>query len=117
MNYKIKYNQKYDRVPFSLNIMQYPAFLNCKILPQELREQYAQSILNHGITWLTKLNEDNIPHDSLLEYNFKRFCDYLIKDEDYSEHMQDFKNFITEYDIRRNVNFKETFPELAFLLD
>ena len=50
----------------------------------------------------------------LEEYNqIKRFCDYMRKDQTSGpKYRNNFVQFITEYDKRRNKNFIETFPEL-----
>ena len=45
----------------------------------------------------------------------KRLYDYAIGTSDFQleKFRKDFVNFVDDYDKRRNLNFKETFPELV----
>jgi hypothetical protein len=46
----------------------------------------------------------------------KRLCDYLKTSRVDLAAREDFVAFIKEYDIRRNTNFEQTFPEYATLV-
>jgi hypothetical protein len=113
MNWKRKYGA--DFPTFSLNILRFPSFQSALVLPDSIRKQY-QSKLQ---TWLNANTGDPLLHQ--FEINqVQRLIDYLdvVKTPhagaaEQSVLQQDFKQFYTQYDQRRNKNFAETFPDLA----
>jgi hypothetical protein len=117
LEYVIEWKQQYgrDAVNFSLNILRFPSFQSALVLPEELRTKYkdklAQFMVNHK------------GHSYLHEYEWnqlQRLVDYLdLVKTPHSEAFElsklrnDFKQFYTQYDQRRNKNFTETFPAMA----
>jgi hypothetical protein len=111
----VKLKQKYgkDAINFSLNILRFPSFQSALILPLEVREQFAKDLQQFG----------NAAQDSIHEFEFnqlQRLIEYLqTVDSPHSGALsreilqRDFKNFYQQYDQRRDLDFKYTFPQLA----
>jgi organic radical activating enzyme len=113
MNWKAEYGK--DAINFSLNILRFPSFQSLTILPHDIRQSYAAKLYAFGNNWwntglMHEFEKNQL--DRLLDY-----IDVVMKP--HTEAMEqitlqrDFKNFFTQYDQRRNKNFKETFPALA----
>jgi organic radical activating enzyme len=113
INWKINYGK--DAINFSLNILRFPSFQSLLVLSNDLRTKYrdqlAQFMVNH--------NGSSYIHE--YEWNqLQRLVDYLdIVKTPHSEAFEldklrnDFKQFYSQYDQRRDKNFVATFPELA----
>jgi organic radical activating enzyme len=113
IDWKLSYGR--DAVNFSLNILRFPSFQSALVLSDELRTKYkdrlAQFMVKHK------------NHSHLHEYEWnqlQRLVDYLdVVKTPHSEAFEldklrnDFKQFYTQYDQRRDKNFVETFPALA----
>ena len=104
-----------ERVSFTLNILRFPSFQSPLVLPAYLRRTFELNLrewrLNHSMS--------NLMHEHELNH-LQRLIDYLdIVKTPHSEAFEipklhnDFKQFFTQYDQRRNKNFAETFPLLA----
>jgi organic radical activating enzyme len=103
-----------SRVSFTLNILRFPSFQSALILPDNLRTRYKDALQ----VWL----DDNLTNPLLHEHEVnhtQRLIDYLdvVKTPhsdtfDMPKLHNDFKQFFTQYDQRRNKNFTVTFPEL-----
>ena len=107
-----------EAVSFTLNILRFPSFQSALVFPDEIRNKHKQKLQ----TWLDYhvsrpvgqfLHEHEINHT-------KRLIDYLdvVKTPhsdtfDMPRLHNDFKQFYTQYDLRRGKNLVETFPELA----
>jgi organic radical activating enzyme len=103
-----------ERVNFTLNILRFPSFQSALVLPETLKMHYRDRL----IQWMSKHNG----HDYLQEHEINhvnRLINYL--DQVKTPHseafempklLNDFKQFYTQYDQRRNKNFKDTFPNL-----
>lgn len=105
-------------VSFTLNILRFPSFQSPLVFPEEIRNKHKQKLQ----TWLDYhvarpigefLQEHEINH-------IIRLIDYLDVVEtphsdtfDMPKLHNDFKQFFTQYDLRRGKNLTETFPELA----
>jgi organic radical activating enzyme len=116
--FKRKHNTHYPTM--SLNILRFPSFQSCSMLPMEIRQKYSEKLQ----TWLDaqiQLDErtkDGMPILMSIEREqTQRLIDYLdviktphknVKDPE--QNMRDFKQFYSQYDIRRAKNFRETFP-------
>jgi pyruvate-formate lyase-activating enzyme len=111
----VKLKQKYgkDSINFSLNILRFPSFQSPLILPLEMREQYAEELQQFGKAAWPEIHE--------YEFNqLQRLIEYLQSvDSPHSQALsreilqRDFKNFYQQYDQRRGLDFKYTFPQLA----
>ena len=111
----VKLKQKYgkDAINFSLNILRFPSFQSPLILPIEVRTQFAEDLKQFGKAAWTDIHE--------FEFNqLQRLIEYLqTVDSPHSGALsrevlqRDFKNFYQQYDQRRGLDFKYTFPLLA----
>ena len=103
-----------ERVSFTLNILRFPSFQSALVLPDYIRNQYRHNLAE----WL-KLNEGSPLLQEHEINHVKRLIDYLdiVKTPhsdafDLPKLHNDFKQFYTQYDKRRNKNFADTFPTL-----
>jgi hypothetical protein len=119
MDFKRKHDSTYPTM--SLNILRFPSFQSCAMLPMEIRQKYSDKLqkwLNHYI----HLNEKTTNGEPLLtaieREQTQRLIDYLdviktphknVKDPE--QNKRDFKQFYSQYDVRRAKNFRETFPQ------
>ena len=112
VNWKLEYGK--EAISFTLNILRFPSFQSPLVLPDELRMKYrdqlAQFIVRHkGYSYLQEHERNHV----------LRLIDYLdIVKTPHSEAfdrpklLNDFKQFYTQYDQRRNKDFVSAFPEL-----
>ena len=113
VNWKLEYGR--DAVNISLNILRFPSFQSALVLPDELRTQYKDQLVQFMVTH----KDHNYLHEH--EWNqLQRLVDYLdVVKTPHSEAFDlpklrnDFKQFYQQYDQRRNKNFIHTFPVLA----
>jgi len=104
-----------ERVNFTLNILRFPSFQSPLILPQKLKLYYRNKL----ILWLDQHRDQDYIHEHEINHT-QRLIDYLdvVKTPhneafDMSKLLNDFKQFHTQYDQRRNKNFTATFPKLT----
>ena len=104
-----------ERVSYTLNILRFPSFQSPLVLPDELRTQYKDQLQ----AWLTTNQNNPLLHEHEVNH-MQRLIDYLdvVKTPhsdafDMPKLHNDFKQFHTQYDQRRNKNFTQTFPQLA----
>jgi len=111
---------KHDfRVRTMISYLRWPKFLNVNLLAQETKEKYAKE-------WLDFVNDfiitDEVENYQVL-YNeeadqIQRLVDYMLTSKPDTNHQYDeFRTYIIACDKRRNTNFAETFPELAYMLE
>jgi hypothetical protein len=113
MQWKSQYGQDFPN--FTLNILRFPSFQSPLILPDDIRTKHRdrlQSWLDHWI--------NNIMLQEHERNHVQRLIDYLdvVKTPhsdtfDRPKLLNDFKQFHTQYDERRNKNFTTTFSLLA----
>ncbi len=103
-----------DRVNFTLNILRFPSFQSPLVLPDELRTQFK----NNLASWLDVYATHPLLHEYEINH-LQRLIDYLdvVKTPhsdtfDRPSLLNDFKQFYTQYDQRRNKDFIKTFPAL-----
>lgn len=116
LNWCLEQKKQYGRdIPtFTLNIQRFPTFQSPLILPQELRNYFAENLekwknqADH-----TLLHNMEIEHvDRLIEY--LKNTNNQLGNEDYLKLLrQDFKNYYLQFDKRREKNFSSTFSTLA----
>ena len=104
-----------QRVSFTLNILRFPSFQSALILPDSLRTQFKNNLQ----AWLDLHKDHPLMHQHEINH-LQRLIDYLdVVKTPHSETfsmpslLNDFKQFYTQYDRRRNKNFTEAFPALA----
>jgi hypothetical protein len=102
-------------VSFTLNILRFPSFQSPLVLPEHLKNTFRLSL----VEWIERHAQDPLLHEHELNH-LRRLIDYLdiVKTPhsdafDMPKLLNDFKQFYTQYDQRRNKNFAETFPLLA----
>jgi hypothetical protein len=103
------------RVSFTLNILRFPSFQSALVLPANLRTQYKHALEE----WLAANRDNALLHEHEVNHT-QRLIDYLdVVKTPHSETfdmpslLNDFKQFYTQYDQRRDKNFATTFPQLA----
>ena len=97
----------------------WPPHLNVKILERKHKDlilEAAKKALYYGTNGMTKLTYG---FTDVEIQKIKRIYDYAIGDSNFDEEKQrkDFVKFVTQYDQRRDTNFKESFPELIEMYD
>jgi hypothetical protein len=99
---------------FTLNILRFPSFQSPLILPAEHKTRHK----NRLEAWLKKWDHTIVLQEHERNH-VQRLIDYLdaVKTPhseafDMPKLLNDFKQFFTQYDQRRNKNFVETFPNL-----
>ena len=104
-----------DRVSYTLNILRFPSFQSPLVLPDNLRTQYKDQLQ----AWLTARQDNPLLHEHEVNH-MQRLVDYLdVVKTPHSDAFEmpklhnDFKQFYTQYDTRRNKDFKKTFPNLT----
>ena len=112
----LEFKQMYgrERVSFTLNILRFPSFQSALVLPDELRTQYKEKLQD----FLNRNQNNPYMHEHELNHT-QRLIDYLdVVKTPHSDTFEmpklhnDFKQFFTQYDQRRNKNFTATFPQL-----
>ena len=103
-----------ERVNFTLNILRFPSFQSPLVLPENLKLYYR----NRLIMWLERHRDQAYMHEHEINHT-NRLISYL--DQVKTPHseafempklLNDFQEFYTQYDQRRNKNFAESFPTL-----
>ena len=103
-----------ERVNFTLNILRFPSFQSPLVLPESLLIYYR----NRLIVWQLKHQKENYMHEHEINH-MSRLIDYLDRVKTpHSDTFElpklhnDFKQFYTQYDSRREKNFSATFHTL-----
>jgi organic radical activating enzyme len=111
----LKHQYGRDFPNFTLNILRFPSFQSPLVLSDELRTHYRDQLINV----LIKYKESSMLHEHERAH-LQRLIDYLdVVKTPHSEAFEldklhnDFREFYTQYDQRRNKDFKFTFPNLA----
>ena len=104
-----------DRMSFTLNILRFPSFQSPLVLPNYLRNTFQINLTE----WLRNHVRNPLMHEHELNH-LRRLIDYLdvVKTPhsdafDMPKLHNDFRQFYTQYDERRNKNFVNAFPLLA----
>ena len=113
----LEFKQMYgrERVSFTLNILRFPSFQSPLVLPNALRMRYRDRLQD----FLDRNCNNPYMHEHETNH-LQRLIDYLdvVKTPhsdafDMPKLHNDFKQFFSQYDQRRNKNFVNTFPSLA----
>jgi len=113
LDYKNRYGADFPN--FTLNILRFPSFQSPLVLPDDIRMHHCDRLQ----AWLdTNGHNANIQNHE--RNHLKRLIDYLdVVKTPHSDSFEmprlhnDFKQFYSQYDQRRNKNFTKTFPSLA----
>ena len=109
---KKKYGK--DSVSFTLNILRFPSFQSPLILPAAIKTHYKENLSQ----WLSLHADSKYMHEHEINHML-RLIDYLdIVKTPHSDTFEmptlhnDFYQFFSQYDTRRNKDFRNTFPNL-----
>jgi hypothetical protein len=104
-----------DQLNFTLNILRFPSFQSALVLPDHIRNGYRLKLE----AWLFHNRENPCLHEHEVNH-VQRLIDYLdVVKTPHSEAFEmpkllnDFKQFYTQYDQRRDKVFAGAFPKLA----
>jgi len=104
-----------ERVNFTLNILRFPSFQSALVFPDNLRNEFRDNLE----AWLSTNRADPLLQEHEVNHT-QRLIDYLdVVKTPHSDTFEmpklhnDFWEFYTQYDSRRNKNFVQTFPSLA----
>jgi organic radical activating enzyme len=104
-----------ERVNFTLNILRFPSFQSALVLPEDLKTKYRLRLMD----WLAKHQRQDYLHEHEINH-MQRLIDYLdtVKTPhseafDLPQLHNDFREFYTQYDQRRNKDFAQTFPNFT----
>ena len=107
-----------ERVSFTLNILRFPSFQSPLVLPDDIRLYYAYGPFGLD-AWLKENCANPLLHEHEINH-LQRLIDYLdVVKTPHSEAFDlpklrnDFKQFYTQYDQRRNKSFIPNFPALT----
>jgi hypothetical protein len=108
-----------DRVNFTLNILRFPSFQSALVLPEYLKLYYR----NRLIDWMIRHRDQDYLHEHEINH-VNRLVNYLDQVQtphseafEHPKLLNDFKQFYTQYDQRRNKNFQNTFKNLTSWYD
>jgi len=112
MRWKQEYGQDFPN--FTLNILRFPSFQSPLVLPEHIRTQHRVQLEQ----WLDQWGLDPLLQEHE-RHHVERLIDYLdVVKTPHSDSFDmpnlhnDFKQFYSQYDLRRNKNFSKTFPKL-----
>ena len=117
LNYLLELKHQYGRekVNFTLNILRFPSFQSPLVLSAELRNQFRLALQE----WAWRNRSNPALHEHEINHT-QRLIDYLdIVKTPHSDAFDlprlhnDFQKFHAQYDVRRNKNFKNSFPIIA----
>jgi len=112
VKWKLEYGR--DAISFTLNILRFPSFQSPLVLPNDIRTRYKDQLA----TFMVRHKGYSYLHEH--EWNHvQRLVDYLdvVKTPhsdafDRPKLLNDFKQFFSQYDQRRNKDFGTAFPNL-----
>lgn len=117
LDWCIYYKQLYGRdgLTFTLNILRFPSFQSVTVLPEGMRWQAVRSLEN----WLNENDQSQLLHNMERDH-VSRLANYLrtvTVAHDVASPTDklkaDLRNFLLQYDRRREKNIKQACPEIA----
>jgi organic radical activating enzyme len=117
LNYLLELKHQYGRekVNFTLNILRFPSFQSPLVLSETLRNQFRAELQE----WAWRNRSNPALHEHEINHT-QRLIDYLdIVKTPHSDAFDlprlhnDFAKFHAQYDVRRNKNFRNSFPIIA----
>ena len=116
LDYLVELKKIYGRekINFTLNILRFPSFQSPLVLSAELREQFKMDLAQ----WMVRHKGYSYLHEHEINHT-QRLIDYLdVVNTPHSDAFElpkllnDFQQFYSQYDARRNKNFTAAFPKL-----
>jgi hypothetical protein len=119
----LKFKRTHDSMhpTMSLNILRFPSFQSCSLLPMSIRQQYSEKLQQWLNEQIAKDERTSTGAPILMHIEreqTQRLIDYLdiiktphknVKDPE--QNKKDFKQFYHQYDVRRGKDFRSTFPK------
>lgn len=101
----------------SVHLLWIPTWLSLRVLPKKDKEEVRQ-LFEELKDWLWKNYTQDDEFWKINPYGWSRWEGILdwMDAEDHTNLLPDFKEYITQLDNLRDLDFKETFPELAHLI-
>lgn len=109
----LKWSIDNQNVNLTFNFLRFPQFLDVDNIPLDIKEKIAKSVLNIFESYKEN-NEFFNAQINRLVYNLS-ICKF--SEEEVLKNRKDLKNFIIQYDRRRNKEFKKTFDKLIGFYD
>ena len=113
LNWCVEIKKEYgiDSFYFTLNILRFPNFQSCLTLPQTIRNTVADDLKS----WLATVDHSLL--NAMEISHVERLIQFLVDagnqhSNDASQMNKDFRQFYSQYDLRRNKDFAKTFPYL-----
>lgn len=122
LNLRSKYNDNaaFNRIPMMISYLRWPQFQDVRMAPTDVKKLYIERI-KQFVKSNTTVTEDNAGMFYLEEIDqVERLGEYMFEPLDamyVNTQQKDFGAFFQEFDVRRNCDFYETFPELADYYD
>ena len=113
------------RVNIDFAYVRNPKFLDIRITPKELLDEYVEGILESLEHRIEEVRKERNPNDQWMIETEKFLRIYnsvnALRDKEDPRELEltryNFVEYITEYDKRKGTNFKETFPEFVPYFD
>lgn len=117
LDWCLYYKQLYgrDSLTFTLNILRFPSFQSVTVLPEGMR-WYAARYLEE---WITSVKNNSLLHEMEIDHttrlaNYLRTVTQAHDGASSTDKLKiDLKNFLNQYNTRRNKNIKQACPEIA----
>jgi MoaA/NifB/PqqE/SkfB family radical SAM enzyme len=108
--YKRRYG--YEKITFLISYLRWPQHLSVRVMPFKLRVKYVKVFREYLRDNINSRKNGFLQEAEVDQIN--RLCEYMSEDIEGIEikkDREDFKSFINEYDLRKNLNFIKIFPE------
>lgn len=110
----------FNRIPMMISYLRWPQFQDVRVAPTEVKQLYIERIKQ-----FVKTHSTAAPGDAGMFYieeidQVARLAEYMFEPLDaayLNTQQKDFGAFYQEFDVRRDCDFYETFPELADYYD
>lgn len=110
-----------NRVPMMINYIRWPQFQDVRVAPAHIKTKYLAEMKEYMEAHTRNTSPDSCGRFYLEEIDqMNRLGEYMFEPLDANYLMtqyKDFGAFYPEYDIRRDVDFHSTFPELSDFLN
>lgn len=102
---------------FNMHLLYIPTFLSLRVLPEKDKQE-VHALFAELKTWLFDNYRQDDDFWKVNPYGWKRWQAVLdfMDNEDHTDQLPAFKEYVENMDIIRKTDFKQTFPELSHLL-
>ena len=106
-NFK-KINKDNGAGMIGLHLVYLPSYLNVRVLPKHLKELVTEKLTS----FINNITDERFLEDPMGKQRWQGLVKYLNQ-EDWSNKIPTLLDYLNVCDDTRNLNFKETFPELT----